>query len=563
MEHFDNPNPFASDDARDSGPGNVVPENNNSGDKELLSPVSPTDDRTPSQNSRTLNDDELLHPPSPTEERTSSSSSKPRSLSKQRTKSDHGDDNMDKHHTIDKLKSAAEDVQAGVVDKVRTVRHRLHMDSMHAYGVSRFLNPTNIQMRVRYQSDSDENASRAEERELIWRARDNRKGRNSIAVPRLDLDSDDDDHSFLPLQFTPRMSSSLKHIRTNLWKMISTFPYWDMAFWSGWSYTIGSALFICDGVLAWYPVAHGEDSMSETAKTYAGPLSFFFGAIFYQIGAVAPYLEAVNDGSFHGSAMRRLLDGHDDDNKKLLDEKIHDFFSHLNPAHRHREEGYTATVDPEAGWKTKEARHLRPGSIYPDGKLPAPRRGAVDMGGEEGDTSIYMSWRWWPTWHALRTHHVYEIGYLACAIQLFGVTLYGVTAIVVLPGILDSLEWWQELGAYWYPQVVAAACFLIASLMFMLETQEKWYKPEPQVLGWWVGAWATVGSVGFELIAIFGILSHTRGWAEYQSDLSTIWGSSAYFMCSALQWYEAVNKNPIEELFNEPGEMKSSQVHPI
>ena len=84
-----------------------------------------------------------------------------------------------------------------------------------------------------------------------------------------------------------------------------------------------------------------------------------------------------------------------------------------------------------------------------------------------------------------------------------------------------------------------------------------------KVLGWWVGAWATVGSVGFELIAIFGILSHTRGWAEYQSDLSTIWGSSAYFMCSALQWYEAVNKNPIEELFNEPGEMKSSQVHPI
>ncbi|EME80961.1 uncharacterized protein MYCFIDRAFT_26072 [Pseudocercospora fijiensis CIRAD86] len=434
---------------------------------------------------------------------------------------------------MDKLKSAAEDVQAGVLDKVRTVRHKLHMDSMHAYGVIRFLNPTNIRMRVRYQSDSDENASRAEERELIWRARDNRKGRNSIAVPRLDLDSDDGDNSFLPLQFTPRMSSNLKHIRTNLWTMISTFPYWDMAFWSGWSYTIGSALFICDGVLAWYPVAHGEDSMSETAKKYAGPLSFFFGAIFYQIGAVAAYLEAVNDGSFHGSAMRRLLHGHDDDNKKLLDEKIHNFFSHLNPAHRHH------------------------------GTSPAPRRGAVDMGREEGDTSIYMSWRWWPTWHALRTHHVYEIGYLACAIQLFGVTLYGVTAIVVLPGILDSLEWWQELGAYWYPQVIAAACFLIASLMFMLETQEKWYKPEPKVLGWWVGAWATVGSVGFELIAIFGILAHTRGWAEYQSDLSTIWGSSAYFMCSVLQWYEAVNKNPIEELFNEPGEMKSSQVHPI
>lgn len=542
MDHFDNPDPFASDNA-----------NSNS----IAHSTSP-------ENPASNTDNELLHPPSPTEDRTSrEASDNAGSLTTSRDKSDHGDTNLGKHETtIDKLKSAAEDVQTGLVGKVRSVRHKFHLDTLHATGVSRFLNPTNIHMRVRYQSDPDSNISRAEQRELLWRARDNRKGRNSIAAPRLGPDADHDHHSFLPLQFTPRMSSNFKHIAHNLWKMISTFPYWDMAFWSGWTYTIGSALFVCDGVLSWYVVAYGENSMSATARKYAGPLSFFFGALFYQVGAVAAYLEAVNDGSFHGSAMRRLLEGHEEDSKKMLDEKLHGFFSHLNPAHRHREEIYAA-VDPEAGWKTKEVRHLRPGSIYPDGKAPAPRRGAVDMGGEEGETSVYMSWRWWPTWRALRTHHVYEIGFLACAIQLLGVTLYGVTAIVVLPGILDSLAWWQELAAYWYPQIVAAACFLIASLMFMFETQEKWWKPEPGVLGWWVGAWATVGSVGFLLIAIFGILAHTRTWAAYQSDLTTIWGSGAYFMCSVLQWYEAVNKNPYQELFREPGEMKSSQVHPI
>lgn len=285
--------------------------------------------------------------------------------------------------------------------------------------------------------------------------------------------------------------------------------------------------------------------------------------------------------------MRRLLEGHGDEvNRQLFDDKVHDFVSHLRPHHRDRDaEALANSVDPEAGWKTKDARHLRPGSIYPTGKAPAPRRGGVDMGGEEGNSSTYLTWRWWPSWHALRTHHVYEIGYLACAIQLFGVTLYGVTAIVVLPGILSSLSSWQELGAFWVPQyvmkrwncglrtlanllrftyrIVAAACFLIASIMFAFETQEKWWKPEPKVLGWWIGVWSIVGSVGFELSAAFGVPSGSKHWAEYQSDLSSMWGSAAYLIGSFLQWYEALSKNPIEELFSEPGEMKSYQVHPI
>jgi hypothetical protein len=44
----------------------------------------------------------------------------------------------------------------------------------------------------------------------------------------------------------------------------------------------------------------------------------------------------------------------------------------------------------------------------------------------------------------------------------------------------------------------AAACFLIPSIMFMLKTQEKRWKPEPRVLGRWTGFWSIIGSVGFE-----------------------------------------------------------------
>ncbi|GIZ48698.1 hypothetical protein CKM354_001174800 [Cercospora kikuchii] len=548
MENFDNPDPFAKDEVQQR------------------SQHAAHDAEEP----RTSRRDYATSPPAAANKaggRSTSRSTRKSSKRAQSTTSTSGE-----HPHLDKFKTAVDDVQAGVVDKVRTFGHKLHFDSVHAHGVSRFLNPTTIRMKVRYQIDSDF-ATPQEETSLLWRARDNRKGRNSIAVPRLPV-GDDEDASFLPLRYTPRMSSKISDIAHNLYRMATTFPYWDMSFWSGASYTIGSALFVADGALAWGPVAFGVGFETASADKLGGPLCFFIGALFYQVGAVAAYLEAVNDGSFHGAAMRRLLDGHEEDSKKLLDEKVKDFFGHVKPRRPHRNPDTKMPdadpdVDPEAGWRTKEDRLRRPGSIYPQGKSPAPRRGGVDLGGDESlqGSVWYSTWRWWPTWKALRSHHVYEIGYLACAIQLFGVTLYGVTAVVILPGILTSLKPWQELAAFWIPQVVAALCFLIASLMFMLETQEKWWKPEPGILGWWIGVWSTAGSVGFELIACFGIQALASGeeahWAEYQSDLATMWGSACYFIGSFLQWYEALNKNPIEELFNEPGEMKSSRVHPI
>lgn len=463
------------------------------------------------------------------------------------------------HHVsdiVERLKTAAD---GPVMDKVKSTARNLHLDGINATGVSRLFNPTNIRMRVRIDDQADENDIRKQrELALVWRSRDNRKGRNSVAVPLL---------ASPPVKPRPRRTHAIE-VGKNVLRLCTTFPYWDMAFWSGWSYTIGSALFVIDGGFSFGPLAYPSTEFGGET-TYGGPLCFFIGALFYQIGAVMAYLEAVNDGSFHGSAMRRLLEGHEDEQKNMLDQKLHGFFGHLVPHHHMSQDEKDAetaanTVDPEVGWRTKDNRFLRPGSIYPRDKAPAPRRGGIDYGAQEDETSTYLTWRWWPSWRALRTHHVYEIGFLACAIQLFGVTLYGVTAIVILPGILSSLAPWQELGAFWVPQIVAAACFLIASIMFALETQEKWWKPEPTVLGWWIGVWSIIGSVGFELSAAFGTASlYTGTWAEYQADLSSMWGSAAYLIGSALQWYEALNKNPVEELFGEPGEMKSWQVHPI
>ena len=283
--------------------------------------------------------------------------------------------------------------------------------------------------------------------------------------------------------------------------MLTTFPYWDMAFWSGWSYTWGSVLFVIDGVWAWTPLQWPSSEFSGESEFGVG-LLFFFGALLYQLGATMAYLEAINDGSFAGRAMKRHLEGHEDEQKHLLDKKLHMFFGHMIPHHHHHDDDdeeleKQRSVDPEAGWRTRD-RAERPGSIYPEGKAPPPRRGGVDEGPtEEGEFHEYLTWRWWPTWYALKTYHIKEAGYVACTIQLFGATLYGICGVIALPGILSNFQPWQEVGGYWIPQTVASVCFLTAGVMFTLITQEKWYRPVPGRIAWWIGVWATIGSVGF------------------------------------------------------------------
>ena len=404
-------------------------------------------------------------------------------------------DKIDKAETHDE-KGDSNDDSNGIFDKIKSAaKGTFHLLDMRATGPLKGFNPTNVRIRASVGGGEDEEGR---EVGIIWRSRDNRKGRNSVVIPRTSMA-----YPNLPSKNRPVYSSSFKGVGRNLYRMAFSFPYWDMAFWSGWSYTWGSVLFVIDGVWAWGPV--GWNVTWKVEADYLIGIFFFVGALLYQLGAVMAYLEAVNDGSFHGSAMKRFLEGHEDEKKAMLDQKVSDFFGHLNPLHerkRHAEEEAEAKrmaeVDPNAGWKSIHRRE-RPGSIYPGSKLPAPRRGGVDLGeAEEGESHEYLQWRWWPTWHALRTHHVYEIGYIACSIQLFGATLYSWCGLVSLPGISSTWKTNADFyGGYWFPEIFGSCCFLGASFMFLLETQEKWWKIQPDVMGWWIGFWAMIGSWGF------------------------------------------------------------------
>lgn len=96
-------------------------------------------------------------------------------------------------------------------------------------------------------------------------------------------------------------------------------------------------------------------------------------------------------------------------------------------------------------------------------------------------------WKWYGTYPSL--------AYIANTVQLFGASIFWVSTLCGLPGILPlsgasggpeqqgSLErlW---VGLYWACQVVGAPCFVFAGACFCIEVQDKWWKPKPTSIGW-------------------------------------------------------------------------------
>lgn len=267
----------------------------------------------------------------------------------------------------------------------------LRLQSVRPSGRSKLLNPTNVRFHFRQTNDQSIDEGTGKYLAVRWQSRDNRKGRHPIAVPSHKISS--------PMTLT-KIKAKLIEVIRGCGRMISVCPYWDMAWYSGWSYTIGSILFVVDGLWSWLPLAcPATESPGE--EEYGTGLLFFFGALLYELGATMAYLEAINDGSFQGSIMKRFLDGSDTDSKELVDEKLHAFFGHLVPLHHNKDEE-KVEIDPELGWLTRE-RSSRPGSTYPSGKRPVLRRGGVDFGvPEQDEMHEYATFQWYPTWRALR-----------------------------------------------------------------------------------------------------------------------------------------------------------------
>ena len=399
----------------------------------------------------------------------------------------------------------------------------LDLKPSHIHGPFSFLNPTkahfqaqsgDLQHAATSSGSSDEHPkddAAASNVKFLWRSRDNRKGRHALIVQQLSPGKDQG----VPIT-TPQKTAHPRAVLRTVGKMLTNYPVWDISWLVAYIFTWGSIVWCINGFFSFLPFIRPKSEFPGEVL-YGGGITAFIGAVlFFEIGSILLMFEAVNEnraGCF-GWAVERLLEDEPGRGSRM---KIS--ASKENCTHHHRNK------------KNLVGKGL-----------------ATDITNEKsGGQSPGQSWRWFPTYHDLRTHYIHELGFLASFSQFCGATIFGIAGITALPGIIKHMPQRVENGIYWVPQIVGGCGFIISGTLYLLETQKKWYTPAFSVLGWHIAFWNLIGGIGFTLCGALGPAAHSHG-SQYQAACATFWGSFAFLIGSLLQLYESLQKNPVEEV---------------
>ena len=372
----------------------------------------------------------------------------------------------------------------------------LQLEQHRVTGALPFLKPT----RAHYRHDA------RPDMHFKWTSRDNRKGRHAVTVSPTQHEA-----SANTERATPRATSSFRSVLHGIWRMITYYPVWDISFDVAYVFTLGSIIWVINAFFVWLPLVR-PDTEFKTEELYGGGITAFIGATVFEVGSFLLMVEAVNEdrtGCF-GWALEHSLSS---DEQGPHVPELQRSNSHCTHHHSNKR------------------------NLVGAGGL------VVHKHSKEGvDQS--RSWVWWPSNEDLRTHYLHSLGFLASLSQLIGATIFWIAGLTALPGIYNRISRSITIVFYWTPQVLGGMGFIVSGTLFMLETQSKWWKPATRTLGWWIGLWNLVGGIGFTVCPAFGY--DQSSWAQYQACLSTFWGSWAFLVGSVLQWYESLEKFPVE-----------------
>jgi hypothetical protein len=375
---------------------------------------------------------------------------------------------------------------------------QLHHSSVH--GPFSRLNPTRARFAVPAAPSKDQSLpsqSSDGKYELLWRSRDNRKGRHPLLLhtnAAAEGASNDNNASTTKhhAMILPQPTTQPAQIRHVIWLMLTYYPYWDISWLVAYIFTWGSIVWCINGFFSFLPYIRPSSTFSGEVL-YGGGITAFIGAVaFFEFGSILLMLEAFNANNVgcFGWALEQRIEGKHE--------------QHLVPSKEH-------------------CRHR-----------------------QTRETPNEQAWVWWPKWADVREHYLHELGFLASAAQFTGASVFSIAGITALPGIINHMSPGLTDGIYWAPQVVGGSGFIVSGTLYLLETQQRWYRPAPQLLGWNIAFWNLIGGIGFTLCGALGF-SSSYG-AQYQASCATFWGSFAFLIGSLLQLYESLQKHPVEKM---------------
>jgi hypothetical protein len=284
----------------------------------------------------------------------------------------------------------------------------------------------------------------------------------------------------------------------------------NISWWVAELFTWGSVCWVVNGFFLMWPLGDANRNFKVTAA------SAMCGGTLFEFGALLAYVEALNVGhtADFGEAVEEAAEEH-----------------HVHHTGR---PGAGATAPNVDGEGAAAPRERGGGSSVGPGLRTRTLRN-LPLGSRHGHDK--SNWRWFGAdWHSL--------GFLAAFIQLIAATVFWMSVITGLPGVLNPENIATQDALFWAPQVVGGCGFIISSMLIMLEEQPSWWRIKPERIGWQVGFWNWVGGIGFTLSGIFGFWIFADRNQKWGTAFSSFWGGWAFLIGSYLQLLEVINPHP-------------------
>ncbi|GJJ15813.1 hypothetical protein Clacol_010091 [Clathrus columnatus] len=217
--------------------------------------------------------------------------------------------------------------------------------------------------------------------------------------------------------------------------------YWDVSWWVGLLFTLGSIVWVVNGFQVFLPFARGEQPGSKVPSGW----SAFAGATIFEIGAIITMFAVWNPGNSAGFG-RALRTSFSSRNRKR------------NMAQKTNENSTDSNSQGNWVWFSCDRRY----------------------------------------WHDLEFLGAFT---QLCGATIFWIS--GISGISQLNEALSKHTASLDV-VYWLPQVVGGSGFIFSSLFLMINAQRKWYIPAFSSLAWHSGFWNCIGGVGFTMCGAFG-----------------------------------------------------------
>jgi hypothetical protein len=93
---------------------------------------------------------------------------------------------------------------------------------------------------------------------------------------------------------TPPATNTLKETLKGIWRMFSTYPYWDVSYLVATVFTLGSVVWCINAFFVWLPLQAPSTEFTNEI-TSGGGISAFIGATIFEFGSILLMIEAVNE----------------------------------------------------------------------------------------------------------------------------------------------------------------------------------------------------------------------------------------------------------------------------